>query len=107
MRQYRTDYRLWPVLFWPALLVLGCLSWPPGPNNRSLWGNVWVVANHRADASDFGPIVIQFLGSIPLAFAAGWVDQALAQVCGIRLTRRPVREHAADYDDQARPAPPG
>jgi hypothetical protein len=104
--RYRTDFWLWLVLFWPTLLALGSVRWPPAANAHSLWGNTRLVAQGRWSASDGSLVLVQALFIASLAFLAGWAGQALAQACGLRLTRPPSRVTAADYDDGSPPPPP-
>ena len=87
MRRYQTDYRLWG-------LISGCLFAPVV--------FVWLVfegikATLRLVFLDVLAVVIAFA-------VAGWVLQAVAVVCGVRLSGRTDPPDAPDYDDK--PSPP-
>jgi len=102
MRKHRTDYRLW------ALLTVG------------VWGGLLAV-DYWATGHVFGGQLVQLIPNRPggilvidvcnvlcmvvPAAGVGWLAQALAVVCGVRLSDRPAPAQAADYDD-APPSPP-
>ena len=107
MRNYRTDYRLWLVLFWPALILVGFVYGFAGDGVHSLWGGIWAWVNRgRVTADEAGMVVMQALCGVPLAFVLAWAGQAAAQVFGVRLMPRRKPTQATDYDD-APPPPSG
>jgi hypothetical protein len=88
MRQYRTHYRLWGIVFGVFFIPI-MLLW--------MAGEEWTGAGFERIGRDVWRVTSGYL-------AGAWAIQAIMVVCSDRLTDTP--DQAPDYDDKP-PRPTG
>lgn len=101
-RRWRTDYRLWALaigmVFVPLAFVDVLGSGTKAPS--SLWAYARLLFEGRSNSAALvGMLVFQGLFLAVVAAPLGWLVQAVAVMCGVRLTGRPDRQQVRDYGE--------
>ena len=90
MRSYQTDYRLWAVIATMLFVALGFVNvlGSGTKSESSLWAYFGLLAEGGNNTRFLlVAIVVQSLCLAAPAIAVGWLIQAVAVLCGARLTR--------------------
>lgn len=95
------DYLLFAVISVAALIPLSFVDLSGGSGEFSLAGDVRAILGGHIPRIGSALVTLAMI-ALPAA-GLGWWLQGVAARRGLRLTRRPRTEQAADYDD----APPG
>lgn len=101
-RTWRTDRRLW-ALFALAIFVPLCFVNLLGNQTKgesSLWSYLLRLGNENSNVlALFAMIVVQGLLLAAPAMVVGWSLQAIAVMCGIRLTGQTDEQQVADVEE--------
>ena len=101
-RRWPTDYRLWALAAGVVFIPLGFMDLlaGSGKEEHSLWAYLrLLLAGGHNNQALVSMLVIQGLFLAIPAAAIGWLVQALAVMCGVRLTGRPDRQMVRDYQE--------
>lgn len=85
MKKYSTDFRLWGLIF--------------GGFFVALVGGILIVDGLPSVGMPLARFLVDVCSASVACAVIAWVIQAIAVVCGLRLTLRTLDQQLLDYDD--------
>jgi hypothetical protein len=100
-RHWQSDHWLWAIATTAAFIALGFvdIAGGMGKGEWHLWSNFKDLGGVYTTGA-VGEIIVRSLLQLGPALLVGWLIQAVAVVCGVRLARRPNRS-LTDQQDHA------